>query len=83
MIASLLIDKGILLSQPNNNHNPNNKTTMTVVGLRLSNRWEPPTTETQNYKIESELSHTKKVVGMYEETPKQFLNPTPIPKIVQ
>ena len=29
-----------LLSQPNNNHNPNNKTTITVVGLRLSNRWE-------------------------------------------
>ena len=29
-----------ILSQPNNNHNPNNKTTITVVGLRLSNRWE-------------------------------------------
>ena len=29
------------LSQPNNNHNSNDKTTKTVVGLRLSNRWEP------------------------------------------
>ena len=29
-----------ILSQHNNNHNPNNKTTITVVGLRLSNRWE-------------------------------------------
>ena len=28
------------LSQPNNNHNPNSKTTITVVGLRLSNCWE-------------------------------------------
>ena len=50
----------ILLSQPNNNHSPNNKTTISVVGLRLSNRWEyhppthphPPTTQTQNYMIE-------------------------------
>ena len=34
-----------ILSQPNNNHNPNNKTTITVVGLRLTNCWEyhPPT----------------------------------------
>ena len=32
----------IILSQPNNNHNPNNKATKTVVGLRLSNHWEPP-----------------------------------------
>ena len=34
----------LLLSQPNNNHNPNpnNKTTKTVVGLGLSNHWEPP-----------------------------------------
>ena len=29
-----------ILSQPNNNHNPYNKTTITVVGLRLSNSWE-------------------------------------------
>ena len=43
-----------LLSQPNNNHNTNNKTTITVVGLRLSNRWEPPThppTITTNSKL--------------------------------
>ena len=42
----------LLLSQPNNNHNPNNKTTISVVGLRQSNCWEhynPPTTQTQNY----------------------------------
>ena len=32
-----------LLSQPNKKHNPNNKTIKTVVGLKLSNRWEPPT----------------------------------------
>ena len=32
-----------LLSQPNSNHNPNNKTTINVVGLRLSNHWVPPT----------------------------------------
>ena len=30
-----------LLSQPKNNHNPNNKITKIVVGLRLSNHWEP------------------------------------------
>ena len=27
-------------------NNPNNKTTITVVGLRLSNRWEPPSPTT-------------------------------------
>jgi len=32
------------LSQPNNNHNSKNKTTNIVVGLRLTNRWEPPPT---------------------------------------
>ena len=43
-----------LLSQPNNNHNPNNKTTITTVGLRQSNHWEhpPPPPQTQNYMIE-------------------------------
>ena len=40
-----------LLSQPNNNHNPNNKTTITVVGMRLSNRWEPPPPTTTNSKL--------------------------------
>ena len=38
------------LSQPNNNHNPNNKTTKTVVGLGLSNRWDelPPHSKLQD-----------------------------------
>ena len=36
----LFVKEKKLLSQPNNNHNPNNKTTITVVGLRLSNHWE-------------------------------------------
>ena len=38
------------LSQPNNNHNSNNKTTISVVGLRQSNCWEPPPT-TRNSKL--------------------------------
>ena len=44
----------LILSQPNNNHNPNNKTTITVVGLRQSKRWEHhhPPPQTQNYMIE-------------------------------
>ena len=67
------------------NHNPNNKTTKTVVGLRLSNPWEPPppTTQTENYMIEQMYSNTlkTKVISLYEETRKQFLNPTPTPKI--
>ena len=42
------VDKVVIpsLSQPNNNHKPNNKTTITVVGLRQSNHLEyhpPPT----------------------------------------
>ena len=40
-----------LLSQPNNNHNPTNKTTITVVGLGQSNRWEPPPPHTTNSKL--------------------------------
>ena len=48
------------------NHNLNNQTT---VGLRLSNHWEPPTTT------------NTKIVSLYEETPRQFFNPTPTPKI--
>ena len=42
LLTLILVLGNILtyLSQPNNNHNPNNKTTLTVVGLRLSNRWE-------------------------------------------
>ena len=42
-----------ILSQPNNNHNLNNKTTITVVGLKQSKRWEyHPPPGTQNYMIE-------------------------------
>ena len=72
-----------ILSQPNNYHNPNNKTTITVFGQRQSNRWEPPPTGTQNYMIEQKQSKTQKtkVISQYEETPKQFLNPTPTPKL--
>ena len=91
MIIQTLKKKKLILnklSQPNNNHNPNHKTTITVVGMRLSNRWEPPpptttTTQTQNYMIEQKQSNTlkTKVIGLYKETPKQFLNPTPTPKI--
>ena len=40
-----------LMLQPNNNHNANNITTKTVVGLRLSNRWETTTTTTKNSKL--------------------------------
>ena len=43
-----------LLSQPNKNHNPNNKTTITVVGLRQSNHWQhhpTPTTTHTNSKL--------------------------------
>ena len=75
------------LSQPNNNHNPNNKTTLTVVGLRLINRWEPPPTHHRNSKqhdrAEIENNLKTKVISLYKETKKQFLNPTPTPKIAQ
>ena len=69
----LILISGAKLSQPNNNHNPNNKTTITVVGLRLSNRWEPPpttTTQTQNYMIEQKWRKTEKTkaISLYEET---------------
>jgi len=42
-----------LLSQSNNNHKPNNKTTITVIELRQSNRWEypPPPPPTTNSKL--------------------------------
>ena len=38
----------IVLLQPNNNHNPNNKTNITVVGLRQSNRWNTTTHQQQH-----------------------------------
>ena len=43
--VKIMIEIGNILSQPNNNHNPNNKTTITVVELRQSNHWEPPGTQ--------------------------------------
>ena len=55
----------IILSQPNNNLNPNNKTTKTVVGLRLSNRWEyppPPSTTHTNSKL-----HDRAEIEQYSE----------------
>ena len=75
--------------KPNNNHNPNNKTTITLVGLRLiAGNHLPPTylpTHHTNSKLhnraEIEQNSEKKGVILYEETPKQFLNPTPTPKI--
>ena len=60
------------MSQPNNNHNPDKKKTITLVGLKLSNHWEPPQTQIQHYMIEQKWSDTleTKVIGLYEETPK-------------
>ena len=49
-IAKNVIKK---LSQPNNNHNPNNKTIITVVGLRL-------------LKLEISLSFDKKYFGIIQ-----------------
>ena len=74
------------LSQPNNNHNPNNKATITVVGLRLCNHWEPPPPppppQTQNYMIELKLSNSQKtkVISLYKETPIQFFDQILAPK---
>ena len=86
--SNIVLDQQPLLSQPNNNQNPNNKTTITVVGLRQRNCWEhPPPThpppQTQNYMIEQIWSNIlkTKVVSLYKKTSKQFLNPTPTPKI--
>ena len=56
--------------------------------MRLTNRWEPPPTPhtTINSKLqdraEIEQYSEKKVNSLYEMTPKQFLNCTPTPKIV-
>ena len=64
-------------------HSPTTTTTPTT---KLSNRWKPPpptTTQTQNYMIEQKYSKTQKTkdISLFEETPKQFLNPTSSPKI--
>ena len=59
LIVSLLI-KYIILSQPNNN-NLNNKTTKTIVGLRLSNCLEPP-----NHNTKSKLHERTRIEQYYE-----------------
>ena len=54
LIPFCLFEIDNFLSQPNNNHNPNNKTTITVVGLRQSN-WmgtpPPPPRVSHNFPI--------------------------------
>ena len=79
------------LSQPNNNHNPNNKTTITVVGLRLSNRWEyhpHPPTHTHTHHTNSKL-HDRAEIEQNSENkscqsilgdPKTVFEPCPNPK---
>ena len=57
-----------ILSQPNNNHNPNNKTTITVVGLRQSNCWEPPP-PTRNSKLPDRAKLRKQKLLVYIRTP--------------
>ena len=84
---TILRKQCLFLSEPNNNHNPNNKTTITVVGLRLSNRWEhhhPPTTTT-NSKLHDRgwiepYSENKSYHSIWGE-PKNVFNSTPTPKI--
>ena len=51
MYLSIVNQDGLLLSQPNNNYNQDNKTTIAVVGLRQSNCWEPPPTTHTNSKL--------------------------------
>ena len=67
------------MSQPNNNHNPNNKTIITVVGLRKSYRWEHHHTPTNTHhhtnsklhdRTEKERNSKEKVISLYEETQK-------------
>ena len=71
------------MSQPSSkNHNPNNKITKTVVGLRQIIAGNHPPQQTKNHMIEQKESNTlKKFISLYEETPKQFLNPAPTPNI--
>ena len=48
-----IIDETLFIVTTQQQPQPNNKTTKTVVGLRVSNCWEPPpTTGTQNCMIE-------------------------------
>ena len=77
------------LSQPNNNYNPNNKTTITVIGLRLSNYWEyhPHTTHPHHHtnsklqdRAEIEQHSENKSYQYILEDPKTVFEPYPDPK---
>merc|ERR1712121_569301 len=74
------------LSQPNNNYNPNNKTTITVVGLRLSNRWEyhhhPPTHTNSKLHDRAEIEQNSENKSYYSilGDPKTVFEPYPNPK---
>ena len=72
----------ILLSQPNDNHNPSNKTTKTVVGLRLSNRWEYHPHHHTNSRLhdraEIEQNSETKVINLGD--PKTVFEPFPQPQ---
>ena len=80
-----------LFSQPNNNYNPDNKTTKTVVGLRQSNCWKPlPTTSTThsqpntNSKLydEADIDNNlkTKVISLNEEVQNSFWTPSKVEK---
>ena len=64
----------ILLSQPNINHNFNSETNLTVVGLRLSNIWEPP-----NHR-DSKL-HDKSEIGNWKQEIRNWKRSMSVPKI--
>ena len=87
-----LCSKQINCQSPTITTTPTTTTTKTVVGLRESNGLKPPPTTTTptnlptgtpNYMIEEikRNSLKTKIIIQYEETPKQFLNPIPTPKI--
>ena len=74
------------------------ETLCTLMCLRSSNKYRmisnkvlrdflltTTTKQTQNYMIEQKKKNTlkTKVISLYQETPKQFLNPTPTPKIAR
>ena len=70
------------MSQFKNNHNPNNKTTEIVVGLRLSNCWESHHTHHKlktHDRVEMEHYSKTKVVVLYKET--TVFEPRPDSKI--
>ena len=78
------VSNTFILSQSNNNHNLNNKTTKTVVGLRLSNRWEPPPPPTTNSKLHDRAeieqnSEYKSYLSIWRD-PKTVFEPYPDPK---